>query len=165
MKDMLKDIIKAITEWGTMSGTQIFMDENSKLITIVAGTTLHEIFEYGLSAVQFCNLSDALKDRILRENELVKEAYELELGEFDEFPEQYGCPSELEFDSLAEYNEFKADFKDKLEKDFMANCQVLVHINNEVEANIYKIADDNGYEVNYEDGIINICPNQKVEEE
>lgn len=154
MKDMLNKIIKTIEDWGTMGDTTITVDEKTNTITIVAGTSLHEVFEYGLSVVSFCELSEDLKEIYFRENESVKEAYENELGDFDEFPEQYGCPSELEFDSVDEYREFKANFKDELEKEFKATCDVKVEIANEVEAKIYDIAFDYGYEVSFEDGII-----------
>jgi len=115
-------------------------------MSIELNSPLCDLFGYGVLTV---DLSDLPLDRKIKAYEEHEELQEKFHEEYDEEeiqidPEEYGIPSELEFDSADEYKEFLEGELNKAENDFITNLTGKITYDNDLEAEICELCIDYG---------------------
>lgn len=99
---------------------------------------LNNLFEFGILETDLSDLPMSRKMEAYQERETYQEEFHEQYDE-EEIrinPEEYGFPSELEFDSADEYSEFIEDEISKAEHEFISNLSGTIEYDNDLEAEI-----------------------------
>lgn len=107
---------------------------------------LNNLFEYGILVADLADLPLSRKQEMYSEREELQEQFreEYDVEEIRIDPEEYGIPSELEFDSADEYDAFFENELQRLESEFVANLTGKIEFNNELEAEICDLCINHG---------------------
>lgn len=102
---------------------------------------LNNLFTFGILETDLSDLPlsrkiEAYQDRDKYQKEFHEEYDEEEI---QNYPEEYGFPSGLEFDSADEYKEFMEEELIKAEDDFIENMSGVIEYDNDLEAEICKL--------------------------
>ncbi len=99
---------------------------------------LNNLFSYGILETDLCNLPLGRRIEAYHEREKYREEFheEYDVEEIQNHPEEYGFPSELEFDSSDEYKEFFEAEMNKAEQEFIENMSGTIEYGNNLEAEI-----------------------------
>lgn len=111
---------------------------------------LNNLFEFGILETDLSDLPMSRKMEAYQERETYQEEFHEQYDE-EEIrinPEEYGFPSELEFDSADEYSEFIEDEISKAEHEFISNLSGTIEYDNDLEAEICELCIK--YDLSYE---------------
>lgn len=99
---------------------------------------LNNLFSYGILETDLSDLPLGRRIKAYQERERYQEEFheEYDEEEIKYHPEEYGFPSELEFDSADEYNEFFEAEMNKAEQEFIKNMSGTIEYGNDLEAEI-----------------------------
>lgn len=99
---------------------------------------LNNLFEFGSFETDLEDLPYHRKYEAYQEREKYQEEFseEYDQEEIQNHPEEYGLPSELEFDSADEYREFIEVELNKAENEFIENLSGTIEYDNTLEAEI-----------------------------
>lgn len=115
-------------------------------MSIELNSPLCDLFAFGAFSVDFDDLPLSRRIEAFHEREELQEKYREEYDE-EEIrmnPEEYGIPSELEFDSSDDYEEFFEDELRRLEEKFIEDLSEKITFDNDLEADICELCIDYG---------------------